>query len=147
MSQLFKSPTKGELVFDDVVGDVLEFISTSGDKKIIIGTDSQGTGDVDFVTAIIIHHVGRGARYFWTKKNGKYINSLRQKIYQETSLSLFWAQQLLAHLQEDWNPEFLSEELEIHIDVGERGPTRDLIKEVVGMIRGNGFNAKTKPES
>ncbi|MBU3957376.1 ribonuclease H-like YkuK family protein, partial [Patescibacteria group bacterium] len=27
------------------------------------------------------------------------------------------------------------------------GPTREMIKEVVGMVNGNGFVAKTKPES
>jgi len=27
------------------------------------------------------------------------------------------------------------------------GPTREMIKEVVGMVNGNGFTAKTKPES
>jgi predicted RNase H-related nuclease YkuK (DUF458 family) len=37
--------------------------------------------------------------------------------------------------------------LEIHIDVGDVGPTREMIKEVVGMVTGNGFTAKTKPES
>jgi len=38
-------------------------------------------------------------------------------------------------------------DLEIHIDVGALGPTRDMIREVVGMVNGNGFTAKTKPES
>ena len=37
--------------------------------------------------------------------------------------------------------------LEIHIDVGEHGDTRDMIKEVVGMVTGNGYVAKTKPEA
>jgi len=37
--------------------------------------------------------------------------------------------------------------LEIHIDVGEVGPTREMIKEVVGMVTGSGFTAKTKPEA
>ncbi len=38
-------------------------------------------------------------------------------------------------------------DFQIHIDVGQNGPTRDMIKEVVGMVRGNGFKAKIKPES
>jgi len=38
-------------------------------------------------------------------------------------------------------------DLEIHIDVGPLGPTREMIREVVGMVNGNGFTAKTKPES
>ena len=37
--------------------------------------------------------------------------------------------------------------LEIHVDVGEHGDTRNMIKEVVGMVTGNGFVAKTKPDA
>jgi len=32
--------------------------------------------------------------------------------------------------------------VEIHVDVGNNGPTRSLIKEIVGMIEGMGFVAK-----
>ncbi|HDJ30565.1 MAG TPA: hypothetical protein ENF31_01240, partial [bacterium] len=35
----------------------------------------------------------------------------------------------------------------IHADIGEEGATRDMIKEVIGLIRGNGFEAKIKPEA
>ena len=35
----------------------------------------------------------------------------------------------------------------IHADVGEKGRTKDMIREVVGMIKSNGFEAKIKPES
>jgi len=37
--------------------------------------------------------------------------------------------------------------VEIHVDVGNNGPTRSLIKEIVGMIEGMGFVAKVKPDS
>ncbi len=37
--------------------------------------------------------------------------------------------------------------MEIHVDVGNNGPTRSLIKEIVGMIEGMGFVAKVKPDS
>jgi hypothetical protein len=35
----------------------------------------------------------------------------------------------------------------IHADIGENGQTRDMIKELTGMIIGNGFEPKIKPES
>ncbi len=41
----------------------------------------------------------------------------------------------------------LEYDLEIHIDVGEHGRTRELIDEVVGYIRGSGFAVKTKPDA
>jgi predicted RNase H-related nuclease YkuK (DUF458 family) len=35
----------------------------------------------------------------------------------------------------------------IHADIGEAGATRDMIREVIGLIVGNGFEPKIKPES
>ena len=37
--------------------------------------------------------------------------------------------------------------VEIHLDVGENGQTRGLIREVVGMVVGSGFDARIKPDS
>ncbi|OGM15537.1 hypothetical protein A2V56_01580 [Candidatus Woesebacteria bacterium RBG_19FT_COMBO_42_9] len=118
--------------------------------RLVIGTDSQShsngkVGEIDYVTAIIIHRQGRGAKYFWRKtKKGK-TPVLREKIYTETLMSLEVAQDMVPSLREAVSP--AKYDLEIHIDVGSLGPTRDMIKEVVGMVNGNGFTAKTKPES
>ena len=74
------------------------------------------------------------------------MNSLRQKIHTETLRSIEVAQIVVPKLnaklngKENW-------EIEIHIDVGRSGDTREMIKEVVGMVIGNGYTAKTKPES
>jgi len=38
-------------------------------------------------------------------------------------------------------------DFEIHVDVGENGETRSMIQELVGAIRANNFEVKTKPES
>ena len=37
--------------------------------------------------------------------------------------------------------------VEIHLDIGEQGETRELIRDVVGMIVGSGFHAEIKPHS
>ena len=37
--------------------------------------------------------------------------------------------------------------VEIHLDVGENGATREIVKEVVGMVTGSGYAARTKPDS
>ena len=37
--------------------------------------------------------------------------------------------------------------VEIHLDVGTHGETKDLIKEVTGMIVNSGFAAKIKPDA
>ncbi|KKR03433.1 MAG: hypothetical protein UT31_C0021G0001, partial [Parcubacteria group bacterium GW2011_GWF2_39_13b] len=71
-----------------------------------------------------------------------------------TNLSLAMAQKLLnafnKYLEaEKWSQAHIRPkyELEIHVDIGQTGPTRDMIKEIVGMVNGFGFSARTKPES
>ena len=70
---------------------------------------------------------------------------LRDKIYTETLLSLEYAESIVPEIRGIIPPS--KYDLEIHIDVGPFGKTRNMIHEVVGMVTGNGYVAKTKPES
>jgi len=136
-----------------VVQEIVDFFKQDPvvTYTLVIGSDSQvkhenGLQEVDFVTAVVIHRQGKGGRYFWQKIKDQKIYSLREKIYTETYLSLELAQKIVPILK-DALAGLAPYDLEIHIDVGEVGPTREMIKEVVGMVTGNGFVAKTKPES
>ena len=60
-------------------------------------------------------------------------------------MSLDAAQKIVPEIRKHISP--TKYDFEIHIDVGPLGPTREMIREVVGMVNGNGFTAKTKPES
>ena len=148
----FTSPSKGKLTLSEVVGEITAYLAEEPDRqyRLVIGTDSHNsTSDhrADFVTAVVIHRIGRGGRYFWAKKRKENMFTLRDRIYTETLLSLDLAQKLVPELKAYLKPGNGGYELEIHIDVGEVGPTREMIREVVGMVVGNGFRAKTKPES
>ncbi|MFZ5933148.1 MAG: ribonuclease H-like YkuK family protein [Patescibacteria group bacterium] len=152
-SNLFISPTKGELDVAKVISEIEDFVNEepSSFYRLVIGTDSQtksidGKAEIDFVTAIVIHRRGHGARYFWkrVKKEVK-IPILRDKIYTETGMSLAVAQEIVPEIRKKISP--AKYDFEIHIDVGPLGPTREMIREVVGMVNGNGYVAKTKPES
>lgn len=144
--EIFVSPTKGELTFEQMYRDIVAYLNAGPEweTKIIIGTDSHTRDDLCFVTAIIVHRLGKGARYYYSKRRQRKISSLRQKIFYETSLSLSvasrLAEMLALHGVEHSN-------LEIHLDVGQRGNTKELIREVVGMVVGSGFDAKIKPNS
>lgn len=153
MNLVFNSPSCGILSISEVIEEVAKYISE--DKNVsyglVIGTDSQekrlnGSREVEYVTALVIHRRGHGGRYFWTKTEKQKIYSLKEKIYSETLTSLKLAQEIVPILK-DRLTGLAPYDLEIHIDVGEVGPTREMIKEVVGMVTGNGFIAKTKPES
>lgn len=148
----FWSPTKGRLSLARIVEEISGFVKQDNYSiyRVVIGTDSQekrinGDTEIDFVTAIVVHRVGYGGRYFWKKEKQKKRYVLREKIYTETSMSLVLAEELVPLLRRSISAG--KYDLEIHIDVGPVGPTREMIKEVVGMVRGNGYTAKTKPES
>ncbi len=153
---MFQNTTLGELNIDDVIKAIKSFLEDKPDADygLVIGTDSQekieitnGKKTANLVTAIVVHRRGFGGRYFWKKKKVLNIHSLREKIYAETLTSIDFARDFVPLLKHSLNGKSPKYNLEIHIDVGEHGDTRNMIKEVVGMVNGNGFVAKTKPEA
>jgi len=149
---VFISPSQGKVTTEKMVGQLAEFMDEEPDYfyRLVIGSDSKSgklsqAKAVDFVTAVVIHRKSKGGRYFWQKSKVEKIGSLRDKIYMETLLSIQLAERLVPKLTQKLNGQRYR--LEIHIDVGDVGPTREMIKEVVGMVNGNGFMARTKPDS
>lgn len=150
---MFISPTKGKLPQPQLIDSVADFIEEKPDLsyRLIIGSDSHlrgknGQSRLKLVTAIIIHRVGLGGRYFWQSQHLKETKTLRDKIYAETMESLNIAQDFLPKLNKRLNGHG-HYQLEIHIDVGRAGETREMIKEVAGIVTGNGYTAITKPDS
>lgn len=146
----FNNPRKGQLTLKEVVLELRDFIKETPDAyyTLVVGTDSRGyKNEADFVSAVVIHRKGSGGRYFWQRTNGNRFYTLRDKIYHETLLSLELAQELVPKLKTSLNSDVTKYNLEIHVDVGEHGESREMLKEVVGMVRGNGFECKTKPDS
>ncbi|HLE48719.1 MAG TPA: ribonuclease H-like YkuK family protein [Patescibacteria group bacterium] len=148
----FYNTNLGKVSTKKVVKHIGEFVSSDPTDfySLIIGTDSQsrkinGVSEIDYVTAVVIYRRGHGARYFWRKEKIVQKPILRDKIYRETTMSLEMAQDLVPQIRRVISP--AKYDLEIHIDVGSMGPTRAMIREVVGMVTGNGYVAKTKPES
>ena len=149
MDILFNSSTGQKLTAYDVVGEIRNFMNADSNRcyKVIIGSDSERLQDktADFVTAVVVHRVGNGGRYFWRRitSQTKY-HTLRDRITNEVVLSLDIARELLDTMKKCQLPKF---DFEIHIDVGEVGATRNIIQELVGMIRANNFEVRTKPDS
>jgi len=141
----FISPTKGALSFDQMFAEIVAYVEEEPGAayKLIIGTDSQAR-EHSIASAVVIHRQGKGARYFYQRRVQRRIFSLRQKIFFETSLSLGLAGRLAERMSENG---YARLNLEIHLDVGPNGETRELIREIVGMVTGSGFDAKIKPDS
>lgn len=140
----FNTPSGTKIALTEVLKQVKDFIEKDPQKtyRLIIGTDSENHDGADFVTAIVIYRVGNGGKYFYRRLHENNRLVMRDRIWREVMMSLEVAQLLIANFKDFHNFEF-----EIHVDVGQNGPTKSLIQEVTGVIRGSGFNVKTKPES
>jgi predicted RNase H-related nuclease YkuK (DUF458 family) len=147
-SMRFKSSLGIAFSPEEVAEAITRFMQAGPDYayKVIIGSDSEKTGpkSADFVTAIVCHRVGNGGIYFWRRVDGKECHTLRDRIWREVLMSLDAAKAVVELMKHKIVPEF---GFEVHIDVGEKGPTRELIQELVGIVRANNFEARTKPES
>lgn len=143
---VFISPTKGRLSLNDTFKDIMSYIQEvpGVPYKLIIGTDSQLRDDAYFVTAIVVHRVGKGGRYYYAREKERMGRSLRQRIFYETAKSLAVASKLAEKLAKNGYGDL---DVEIHLDIGQNGETKDLIREIVGMVTGTGFAARIKPDS
>lgn len=172
----FYSPSKGALNLGQVINELINYRKEKPEAKykIVIGTDSETREKgIEFVCVIAVHRIGKGGRYFWSRVYDERSLDLRSRIYQEATISLALAGALLEKelelhdikvdmgrpinemfktLKKDskngLNKEIIfSNELEIHVDIGFNGPTKEMIKEIVGMVKGSGFFVKIKPEA
>ena len=145
---LFNSSFGLKLDAEQVVNTISKFIDEDPKReyKIIVGTDSEKrlAGRADFVTAIVIHRVGNGGRYFWRHIEADNIHTLRDRMWKEVLFSLELSKNLAVLLK---NAGLEKCAFEVHVDVGENGETKTLIQELVGAVRANNFEAKTKPDS
>ena len=135
------------MTFDDVISTIVSEMADGSKEQfeLLIGTDSStSNNNLDLVSAIVLHKIGRGGRYFWTRKRERRTPSLRHQIWREAWLSFELAQHVIQGLG---SKSLLQFNLEIHVDIGENGPTKELIDEVVGMIIGNGLAVRIKPHA
>lgn len=150
----FYNPTRGNLSIGGVRREILNYILEKPEKfyDIIVGCDSPSGEDPHFPVAVVILRVGEGGRFFLKKikysSSKKKFYNWKQRVLEEVLLSC----QLALFLKEDLEkkiktlPNQLNYQFRyIHADIGEAGQTKDMIREVVGLIRGNGFEPKIKP--
>lgn len=150
----FFNPAIGNLTLEGVVNEITSYISKKPEKfyDVIVGCDSPSSEDAFFPVAVVVLRKGEGGRFFIKKVsyNNKKFYNWRQRITEEVLLSINLAlilkEKLSLRLKEIKEP--LDYQFRyIHADVGENGITREMIKEVTGLIRGNGFEPKIKPEA
>lgn len=145
---VFRSPSGTELSAHQVALEIIAFMKEDAGRKykVTIGSDSLLYRDkqADFITAIVVHRIGSGGRYFWRRHKLGNFHTLRDRIFQEVMFSLDTSKEVLDYLKSADAPEFA---FEIHVDVGDTGDTKMLIQEMTGMIRAMNYEVATKPHS
>jgi predicted RNase H-related nuclease YkuK (DUF458 family) len=148
----FYNPTRGNLKINQVVEETLSYMGGKPEKfyDIIVGCDSSSGDEPHFPVAVVILRKGEGGRFFLKRiryKNRKFYNwktRILEEVLLSCELALFLRENVEKKLKDNsFNYQFRY----IHADVGENGQTKDMIKEVTGLIRGNGFEPKIKPEA
>lgn len=151
----FYNPTVGNLTLDGTLEEMMNYMLEKPDVnyEIVVGCDSPSDKEPHFPAAIVILRKGAGGRFFLkniTYPKARKFYNFRQRIIEETLLSCELAVVLKETLEKKkgaWPKILKWEFLYIHADVGERGSTKEMIKEVTGLIRGSGFIPVIKPFS
>ncbi len=120
MSPQFHSSLGIELSIPAIVGEIMRFMSNepSYRYRITIGTDSEllASKEADFVSAIVVHRIGNGGRYFWRRSTIGRFHTLRDRIIREVLISLDLAQELLRALEDASKTASLPEwDFQIHV--------------------------------
>ena len=152
LNEKFYNPTKGSLSLPEVLEEMAAYMEEMPHRQyeVIVGCDSSATADPMFPVVIVVLRKQQGGRFFLRRVHypSRIFPNRKQRILEEVMLSC----QLALWLREHFALVALEHGLKydfqyIHADIGEKGITRDMIKEVTGLIRGNGFEPKIKPES
>ncbi len=157
----FYSPSKGNLDYTTVIREIFDYISDQPKffYEIVVGCDSPSSDKPFFPIAIVVLRKGAGGRFFLKKMHypDTYLKRFKdvpknwkQRILQEVYLSCELALTLRETLEKEFGkatPTFNYQFAYIHADVGENGKTREMVKEVTGLIKGHGFEPMIKPYS
>jgi len=154
----FYNPTRGNLALDKVMDEMISYMQERPERfyDIIVGCDSSSGNEPHFPLAVAILRVGEGGRFFLKKItysfsfNRRFIhwkNRILQEVLLSCDLALFLRENFNKKVDALANKNFRYQFCYIHADIGENGQTKDMIKELTGLIRGNGFEPKIKPES
>ncbi len=139
--RLFYSANGRVVTFDNLVKRVKTLVSETNELfNVYIGTDSSGAriGLVEFVSVVVVYQVGNGGTYFYKKWREKVL-SRKERLIAEGAYSLALSELLTRSVAG------LRRDLEIHLDINKNGLSKDVVREVAGMIKGSGYRLQIKP--
>lgn len=153
----FFSPSSGNMEFNQVIDEIYGYVSEQPEffYDIVVGCDSPSSDKPFFPIAIVVLRTGAGGRFFlkkmrypesYMKRFINWKNRILQEVYLSCELALSLRDALENKLGKTMSP-FNYQFQYIHADVGEQGKTKEMVKEVTGLIKSNGFEPRIKPFS
>lgn len=138
-----------------VIADYIR-VNPNAEYDITVGTDSQNHKMTRMVEVIAICRIGDGGIFFFRREDIPKIKALKEKIIEETNRSIENATGFIDALQEELLEDNIDLDImfdesrltfAVHADIGRRGKTKELIKEICAWIEASGFEARIKPDS
>ena len=154
MEKIFTRGNGQRVNYNQMIKIITDYIKKDlkAEYDITIGTDSQTHSEVKIVEVIAVHKVGDGGIFFYHSEYRERFRALKEKIVEETSRSLENANGFLDNielllLEDNIDIEKLNLNFHIHCDIGHKGKTKELIKEITNWVESLGYDCLIKPES
>lgn len=154
LTTLFKRPDNTTVTGAQLIKIVSDYIATDpkAQYEFTVSTDMQSYNKTKIVEVIAVHGVGKGGIFFYNVEYVNKIQSLRQKITEETQRSLTIADCLLEALELDFiekdiDIDDLDIRFQIHCDIDHESKTKTLIKEITNWITSSDYDFLIKPYS
>ena len=146
---LFRNLSTGDkdYTLQEVLEEVLIYINadTEQEYRLIVGSDSLYRAKFTmFATAIVCHRIGNGAKFWYTKRKEQCPMNIFARIMKETEDSIeimkkVYDSEVMLHIPE--------ENMQIDIDAGNNGKSRNVVSSAMSYVKGSGFNGESKPNA
>lgn len=147
-----------KVTYSEMIKVISDYIraNPNAEYDITVGTDSQNHKMTRMVEVIAICRIGDGGIFFFRREDIPKIKALKEKIIEETNRSIENATGFIDALQEELLEDNIDLDImfdenrlafAVHADIGRRGKTKELIKEICAWIEASGFEARIKPDS
>lgn len=158
MEKMFKRGNGQEVSYSEMIKVIADYIrvNPSASYDITVGTDSQNHKMTRMVEVIAVCRISDGGIFFFRREDIPKIKVLKEKIIEETNRSIANAVGFIDALQSELLEDNIDLDImfdenrlsfAVHADIGRRGKTKELIKEICGWIEASGFEARIKPDS
>ena len=115
-------------------------------RVVHIGTDAQKSNrHMEFVTVACVLNPGKGGRVFYTRR----FDRKEQTLFEKLSLETWFSLELALRMNEEFDLTVEQKQIWVHVDANPdtRYDSSDYVKQLAGMVAGNGFPVLVKPNA